>query len=243
MAIRHLVKPLAIEFIGKKLIGPDVYTFSFRPPSNTTWRAGQYGLFEISLSDKKVKRKPFSIASVPTENNITIATRIKKDSQDVFKQALLKIKKGTSLKLRGPIGSMYIKNYHKKYAFLASGISITPFRSILKQLSLSDKTKDINIKLFYVGNRENHFFRDDLNEFKSKLPNLEVIYIYKPERITGQVIEEKLGQALFSTVFFLSGSPSLVKNYRRTLEGLGISKKYIKRNPFWGYKTSKNQSL
>ena len=64
--------------------------------------------------------------------------------------------------------------------------------------------------------------------------NLKIKYIYYPDRLMGGTIEEQLGERLFSTVFFLSGSTKMIKSYRRTLTGLGVSRRRIKSDTFVG---------
>jgi ferredoxin-NADP reductase len=236
MPIRHLFKPVRLIFAGKSEIGPSAWAFNFSYLKPLSWRAGQHGILEITLVNGKTARKVFSIASAPSEGVVTIATKIPIDHIDEFKQTLLKMKRGTPAKLYGPVGSMHIKNHSHSYAFLATGIGITAFRSILKQLELENRV-DTKITLFYVGSSESHYFKDELNKIKSALDNVSIEYIYQPERITGQVLEEKLGKDLYQTVFFLAGSPNMIRSYRRTLQGLGITRKYIKYNSILNIKS------
>lgn len=239
MPLKHLVKPVALQLKNKQALGNDVYSFNFSTFKPLMWKAGQYGLLEIKLPSGRTGRKPFSIASAPSEKIVTIATKIKRDSVDPFKLNLLSLKKGQCVNLRGPIGPMHIKNQHKAYAFLASGIGITPFRAILKQLEQEEK--DVKITLFYVGNKDSHYFKEDLNSAKAKISNFNIVYIYRPDRITGQIIEDTLGKDLLNTTFFLSGSPKLVRSYKRTILGLGVARGNIKSNPFWGHNLYPNQ--
>lgn len=237
MLISSLLKPHKITYKGKSQIGPDAYIFDFVAENPFKWQAGQYASIEIPMPSGRNKRKTFSIASAPLENTISIATRIIEDRPDIYKKALLSLKKGAKAKLRGPSGPMAINNYSKHYAFLATGIGVTPFRAILKQITLEGVT-DFESTLFYVGSSENHFFKDDFAEIKSVLKNLKINFIYKPERITGHLLEETLGKELLNTTFLLAGSPNLVKSYKRTLLGLKVKRKNIISNPFLK-KTSK----
>ena len=231
MYFKHLLIPAELKYDAKKELGPFCYSFNFVASKPLTWKAGQYALLEIKSPDGSKRLRPFSIASAPGESVVTIATKIDSENQDDFKQALFNLKKGSLVKFRGPIGRMYIKNYSKNYAFLTTGIGITTFRSILKQLVL-DGRLDTKITLFFVGNKDTHYFKDELTSLKSALRNFNIDYIYKPDRITGQTVEEVIGKDLDSTIYFLSGSSNLIKSYRRTLMGLGISPKNIKSNNF-----------
>lgn len=237
MAIKHVALPIALVYKSKKLIAPGVYAFTFTSETPIAWKAGQHGLFEIPLLNGKTGRKPFSISSAPGEGgHVTITTRYNPTYAGSFKKSLYKMKRGTKAKLRGPVGRLYIKHPAKKYALLATGIGITPFRSILSQLSIDGH--DTKVTLFYVGNKDNHFYREDLSQINSKLSNVKLNYIYKPERITGHIIEEGLGADLHDTIFLLSGSAQVVKAYRRTLQGLGVPRKHIKSDTFFGLKSA-----
>ncbi len=236
MALKHLAIPVKLTFKNKKEITPGVYAFSFTPDEPLHWKAGQHGIFEITLINGKTGRKPFSISSAPSEKEVTLTTRFNPVYASVFKQSLMKLKKGDPVKLRGPIGALHARRPNHKYALLATGIGITPFRSLLVQLNHEDKQNKVT--LFYVGNKDNHFYKEDLAEIKSKMPNVTICYIYKPERITGHIIEEQLGTEIQDTIFLLSGSKSMVKSYRRTLQGLGVSRKRIKSDTFLGLRSS-----
>jgi ferredoxin-NADP reductase len=238
MPIKELLKPIGLNYVGKKEVSPYVYCFNFMPERPLKWEAGQHGIIAIKKdpTSKKTIKRSFSITSAPDENIISIITRIPKDKADNFKTQLMALKKGDAANLRGPIGNMRIRGLDQNYAFLATGLSIAPFRSILKQLALSGGA-DTKITLFYVGSRDNHIFKDELSEFKLTLKNLSIEYIYKPDRITGQFVEDILGEELYNTTFFLSGPPKTIKGYRRTLLGLGVAKNNIIRSRYLDYRS------
>lgn len=242
MALKHFVFPIGLTYDGKKEINPDTYAFNFVSDEPVAWKAGQSAVFQLRLADKHSVFRPYAIASAPGERVITIATKISKDSQDPFKKALLKLKKGDKAYLRGPLGKTYIDSYDKEYAFLTTGIGITPFRSILKQLVM-DGQLDTKITLFFVGNKDSHHFKEEINALKPVLRNFDIEYIYKPERITGQVLEDKLGDDIKKTSFFISGSPALIRTYRRTLLGLGVKRKDIKSITFYKFNAKSNKGV
>ena len=134
--------------------------------------------------------------------------------------------------MRGPIGKLHIKYPSKPYGLLATGIGITPFRSLLTQLDADGL--DTKVTLVYVGNKDNHFYRSELTEIKNNHANVTIHYIFKPERITGHIIEEVFGNELSDTIFLLSGSRQMIKSYKRTLQGLGVPRAHIKRDTFLG---------
>lgn len=235
MFLKHFIKTHNLIYKGKKIIGPSTYTFYFEPLRPFYWGPGQYGTFGIK-KDKDTIWNSFSIISNVNEKYVVIATNIIKTTENEYKKSLLKIKKGDTIFFKGPKGSFAITDYSKKYAFIATGIGITPFRAILKDL-YDKNIKEVNITIFYVGNKDYHFFRDNLSEFKAKLKNLSIVYIYKPDRITGQTIVNTLSKDMFDTKFMIAGSQKMIESYERTLKGLGISNKNITKNTFEPLKT------
>ena len=80
--------------------------------------------------------------------------------------------------MRGPVGPLYMRKDSDEYAFLATGIGITPFRALLKKWPQPAKNK---VTLFFAGNKDNHFFRDELSELNAKMPNLKIkIHLLPP---------------------------------------------------------------
>lgn len=232
MQLKKIVIATPVSFANKKQIAPGAWSFNFTLQKPLDWRAGQHVILFMRTKEGKRVRRAFSLSSAPNENYITITTRIH-DTPSDFKNALKQLKKGDQLSLRGPIGKLVVDSTSEsKYAFLATGIGITPFRSILKDMA--DKEVKNKVTLFFAGNKDNHFFRDELSELNSKMPNLKIKYIYYPDRLMGSTIEEQLGHELLETVFFLSGSSRMIKSYRRTLTGLGVSRRNIKSDTFIG---------
>ena len=241
MLFKQLIKPIPLRYEGKKTLGTSAYIFNFTPQKLLKWQAGQQVLLELQLRDKHRTLQSFPIISAPSENVFKIATKINPETPDAFKQQLMKLKLGDTLNARGVFGHTVIKNYAKDYAFLTAGIGIASFRPILKQLIDSGRL-DTKITLFFVGNKDSHYFKDELNDYKMQLKNLEIEYIYKPNRITGQIIVAKLGDKLLKTTYFIGGSPTIVRNYRRILLGLGVSYRSIKSNHYLLIKHHQNEN-
>lgn len=232
MQLKKIVIATPIAFVSKKQIAPGAWSFNFKTLKPLEWHAGQHVVLFAKSPDGKRVRRAFSLSSAPGEQNITITTRIHETPSE-FKLTLKKLKKGDTLSLRGPIGRLVVdSNPDTEYAFLATGIGITPFRAILKNMAENNiKNK---VTLFFAGNKDNHFFRDELSELNAKMPHLKIKYIYYPDRLMGSTIEEQLGDKLLTTTFFLSGSSKMVKSYRRTLTGLGVSRRSIRSDTFIG---------
>ena len=234
MQIKKIVIATPIAFVNKKEIAPGTWSFNFKLLKPLEWQAGQHViLFAKSPSGKRVRRA-FSLSSAPCEPNLTVTTRVN-EAPSELKHTLTQLKKGDTLSMRGPVGRLVLDtNPETEYAFLATGIGITPFRAILKNMSENGITNKVT--LFFAGNKDNHFFREELSQLNVKMPNLKIKYIYYPDRLMGSTIQELLGDKLLTTTFFLSGSSKMIKSYRRTLTGLGVGRRNIKSDTFIGFK-------
>lgn len=103
-------------------------------PVGFKFKAGQYvdvTLLNPSEMDSQGAVRSFSIASAPYEDGLVVATRMR---ESAFKRVFAALPPGSELKLEGPMGSFTLhQNPAKAAVFLAGGIGITPFRSIVRQ--------------------------------------------------------------------------------------------------------------
>jgi ferredoxin-NADP reductase len=86
-------------------------------------------LLDPSEMDAEGNVRSFSIASAPHEDTPMVATRMR---DTAFKRVLNTMPLSSAVKIEGPSGSLTRHNNVKRTAvFLAGGIGITPFRSIV----------------------------------------------------------------------------------------------------------------
>src|SRR5215472_1967123 len=118
----------------REQVAEGTMAFHFDKPNGFEFRAGQaidVTLLDPPETDAEGDIRTFSIASPPFEERLMIATRMR---DTAFKRALKSLPLGTAVKIDGPSGSLTLhKNSSKPAIFLAGGIGITPFLSILRQ--------------------------------------------------------------------------------------------------------------
>jgi ferredoxin-NADP reductase len=108
--------------------------------------------------------RTFFIASPPFENELVFTTRIR---DTAFKRSLKKVPRATEVKIGSAAGSFTLhKNRAKPAVFLAGGIGITPFLSIVRQ---ADRDRlPHKLYLFYSNRRpEDAAFLDTLQTLVS----------------------------------------------------------------------------
>ncbi|MBA3724516.1 MAG: FAD-dependent oxidoreductase [Candidatus Levybacteria bacterium] len=127
------------------------------------------------------------------------------------------------------------------YIFIAGGIGITPFRSMVKDLV--DKKKKIAITLFYQAHDESELLFGDLFAEAKETIGLQTVYLLqKPPKDwpfpTGHVTQELLEKYVphyLSSLYYVSGPQSMVTSYNAFLESLFIPSEHIKTDLFTGY--------
>src|SRR5579864_1130387 len=122
------------KLVSRHEVAERTIAFRFEKPSNWTFKAGQFldmTLLDPSETDAEGNTRTFSIASAPQEETLMVATRMRNSA---FKRVLSTMPSGSRVKIEGPSGSLTLHNDVKRTAvFLAGGIGITPFRSIVFQ--------------------------------------------------------------------------------------------------------------
>lgn len=150
-----------------------------------------------------------------------ISTHVGSNSR--YKKKLLSLKVGETIKMFGPFLFFFLRPKVTDYVFLAQGIGITPFRSLL--LHIKKQKIDVRTTLVHVG--KEHTFREVTEPAAS-----ESYYVMTPEAFTATVesIQKKPHQ-----LYFISGSPRFVRATKQTLQRLGIKKSQMKSDNFLGY--------
>ena len=74
--------------------------------------------------------RTLSLVSAPFEQELVVATRMR---DTAFKRALKALPEGASIRLSGPFGMFTLGDTGRPAVFIAGGIGITPFMSMLRQ--------------------------------------------------------------------------------------------------------------
>lgn len=226
-----IFKKRELLFLERHKESENIYTFVFEKDKDVTWKAGQYGLFEITHKSIKNSVRPFSVVTAPTENTIKITTRISDNPSD-FKKALMELEKGVKIKMSGPVGSFYFKDISPTL-MIAGGIGITPFRSMLKQIEAEGKRDELQMNLLYMDSQKLYLFQNELDNIASKT-SIRVTYLVTRDDLHREI-------DLFTTShmnngkYFIAGPKSMVDLTFTHLRNHNISKRNIKKDVFFGY--------
>lgn len=238
-----------LKLVDKKSTEASTTSFWFKPDEDLEFKPGQFLHYTIPNPnpDDRGEKRFFSIASPPYEDLIRLTTKFSPDGS-TFKKDLQKLQVGESIEASIPKGSFSLDDTKKEYVFIAGGIGITPFRSIL--LDLDHRKKPLNISLLYANKTQDAIFKEELEKLAQRHPEFRIFYIISDEKIKeeklagnitfihGRVDEamiRKLVPDLQKPMYYISGPESMVENLEQIVWDMGIPKEQIKRDYYPGY--------
>jgi ferredoxin-NADP reductase/Na+-translocating ferredoxin:NAD+ oxidoreductase RnfD subunit len=233
-----------VRLLEKKEIGTHLYEFTFSGGENFYFLPGQYGEWTMPRRgfDSRGDRRSFSISSEPGAKQLSFATKII-DGGSVFKTHLSNMKKGDVITVGHANGDFVMPHaLDQKLVYVAGGIGITPFVSMVRSMIASKNTRDIII--FYLVTTEAEYAYKDVWA-QAEQYGVKVIPV-----VTGQPVAASwhgLSGPLTPEVikhyvpdysdrhFYLSGPNGLVQAYRNMLKGLSVAPGDIRSDYFSGY--------
>lgn len=218
---------LELALIGSHDEVENVRTFVFER-KNLEWVAGQSQAFVLpgAGGSEQDREHWFTISSAPSEGTVNVSTRV---SASPYKQALNALKPGELISTHSLGGKFtWEEDDASPVTFVAAGIGITPFRSILKERSAAEKS--LNATLLYFNRTNGIAFQKELEEIAKKHPELKIDFIVG-ELVT---VEKIFGLAPKARehVIYLSGPAPVVSELGATMKESGIT---VKLDRFPGY--------
>ncbi len=230
----------------KYKLADSIAEFSFIPDQPLSYLPGQYMEFTLPHDnpDARGVRRYLTLSSSPTEEQIKIGVKFY-DEGSSFKAALLDIDQNSSIVASELSGDFVMpEDPEQKLLFIAGGIGITPFRSMIKYLVDTNQARDVSL-LYSVKNEAEIAYRKDFDEAKRKIGS-QIYYMLsgrsaKPTmadtfkgKISLEVIE-KLIPDFEERIIYISGTHRMVEELQHELHQMGIVHANIKTDFFPGY--------
>lgn len=205
----------------------NIRTFYFKPERQLDYTAGQF--IELMVKhknpDSRGQKRWFTLSSSPTQELLSITTKWADEKQSSYKKALWKLEPGSTLDMSEAMGDFVLpKLIQTKLVFVAGGIGITPFHSILNWLA--DTGEERSIKLIHaVRNEEEIIFQQNFERANIHATTIvsEPSSAWGGER--GRLDAEKiigLGEPDEDTLIYISGPEPMVESLEKDLKKAGI---------------------
>ena len=231
------------KIIDKKEIAVGTLMVTYKVEEAFEFRAGQYffiTLPKLKYLDEKGGRRQFSIVNSPNEKGVlTMATRI---SRSGFKKTLAELPFRTEIEV-GPIAGAFVlpENLTRPLVFIAGGIGITPFMSMLRYVS--EAKLPSNITLIYSSrNQQSTAFLTDLQKFSESIPNFKLILTMTDDndwsgekRMVDAKFIKEYTKDLENPYFMIVGPPLMTEAVVNEVRKIGISDENVKIEKFTGY--------
>lgn len=229
---------------GREDVAEGTMAFHFEKPAGFSFKAGQAVTIELidpPAGDGQSQRT-LSLVSAPFERTLVVATRMR---DTAFKRALKALPHGAHMKLEGPFGDLTLGDAARPAVFIAGGIGITPFMSMLRQAA-HDRSAH-RLFLVYSNRRpEDSAFLAELQGLERQNNNFRLLAtmteMSKSARkwdgetslVDADLVQRFAGD-LAAPTYYVVGPPAMVGAMQETLRQAGIEEGNIRTEEFYGY--------
>jgi ferredoxin-NADP reductase len=205
---------------------------------------GQYffvTLPDVGYQDDKGLRRHITVVTSPNEKGVLgFATRMR---DSAFKRSLGELPVGAEVDVESPKGNFVLpENTSRPLVFVAGGIGITVFRSMLRYIR--EERLPYRVTLVYSNrDRESTAFLDELRELEQKLPNLRLVLTMTQDpgwegetrKIDSQFFADYLGEDLNEYTFLVAGPPAMTGGMQEALASAGVREENVIAERYSGY--------
>ena len=188
---------------------------------------GQFVFVDFHQDGISAETHPYSIASTPGQRTLEVVVRSLGD----YTSRLMGLKPGAKARIEGPFGRFTYHRYRNRdQIWIAGGIGVTPFMSMVRTL----KGSKYNIDMYYGANtRDEAVFLDELVNLSKNRANLRVIPVLADSDgfLTAAKVEQLSG-GLKGKDIFLCGPPPMVRNLVRQFARRGVPPNRIHSDEF-----------
>lgn len=248
-AFVYLVSPkakLLLSLVDRIKLSPDTYEFVFSSDRKLKFKPGQY--LEWTLphagADSRGIRRYFTVASSPGDPNYRIGVKFYQPSS-TFKDRLLSMKRGGAIVASQLAGDFVLpRDTGKKLAFIAGGIGITPFRSMIEHILEKKEKRDI--VMIYSNKTVADVAYVDLLDRADRELGMKIVPVFvqqTPELLAKNEFPSVVDQRLIlaeipdyqERLFYISGPHGMVTAFSDMLQQLGVPRRRIKKDFFPGF--------
>jgi ferredoxin-NADP reductase len=208
------------------------------------FRPGQYFWVELpdrGHEDEKGLRRHISVVTSPTERGVLgLCTRLR---DTAFKNTLAELQVGDEVDVEQPKGDYVLpEDTSPHYVFVAGGIGITVFRSMLRYIA--DTGEPYRVTLVYSNrDRASTPFLDELQELERTLPGFELVLTMTQDDgwegesryVSAELLSDHLEGELGDHTYLVAGPPAMVEAVTGQLSVAGVPDERVLPDRFSGY--------
>jgi ferredoxin-NADP reductase len=208
------------------------------------FRPGQYffvTLPDVGHQDEKGLRRHITVVTSPNERGVLgLCTRLR---DTAFKRTLAELPPGAEVDVEEPKGEFVLPNEtDPPYVFIAGGIGITVFRSMLRYIA--EEGLPHRVTLVYSNrDQDSAAFLDELSALEDDNPNLRLVLTMTDDpawegetrRIDADLLRDHLDGQLDSFTYLIAGPPAMVEAMENTLHEAAVPEYQIRPERFSGY--------
>lgn len=203
----------------------DIWSLVFKG-KKIDFKPGQFMFIQLLRDGRLSSPHPFTISNSPTRDHLSITPKALGDFTMTIKDTNI----GDKAFIDAPYGVFSFFNCkNEELIFIAGGIGITPFVSMLRYIYDQQLTKQVT--LFWSNRDESSLcFREELEQVEKKLENFKMILIMSEQpdwegekgRLDCEMIRERLGN-LEKKSFFICGPPQMTASIVDGLKDMQVS--------------------
>ena len=235
------IEKFGLELVESKNITSNVKHFAFKRDDGKklNFIAGQFITFLFDHEDGKLRRRSYSVASIPSQtDHIEIAISYVKDG--IASEHLFNMKAGDSFNAMGPAGRLILKDESIRKLILAgTGTGIAPYRAMLPELA-TKTDMEIHI-LLGVQYRQDALYAEDFRAYAKQYPHMHFTACLSREtenlandEFNGYVQNqfEALNLDPQQDVVYLCGNPHMIDQSFEMLSNAGFDAKNVRREKY-----------
>jgi ferredoxin-NADP reductase len=205
---------------------------------------GQYffvTLPDVGDRDEKGLRRHITVVTSPNERGVLgLCTRLR---DTAFKRSLAELPLGAEVEVEEPEGEFVLpKETDQPYVFIAGGIGITVFRSMLRYIAEEELPHRVTL-VYSNRDRDSAAFLDELSALERDNPNLRLVLTMTDDpawegetrRIDADVLRDHLDNDLGAFTYLVAGPPAMVDAMEKTLRDAAVPEQQIRPERFSGY--------
>ena len=225
---------IILRALGRLRESSNCESVLFQKPRGFQFASG--GWIDIRfLSAELATGRTFSVASSPTESDLRITY---KRGRSPFKVQLQSCRPGDVVLITQQGSNELVFDKSAPAVFIAGGVGIAPFRSILKESV--DHRERLPITLIYVDRADADFpFREEILSWRGEWPELKTHFVAteREGRLTRDGLERLIGADVqdASVLAYVAGPPGMVKSTEVLLTQIGVAGDRIRKDQFDGY--------